>query len=529
MTVRNLTIAVLVVVIAVYHGTGLHFIYWPDSYGYLSQALSMTGSDAYQRADGRSVGYPAFLALPTQLPATALIVTFLQTALVVTAYVLIYRQFNRAAPALAPGQKALRTTFVVWFPVALALSSSYSALQTFILSMLPEILFAVLVLAAVVAVSRFVHREAVGPDEWWRAAATAAIATAPVLVKPHWLFAAPALVLIVAVKLATGVMPAGKVSPVRRFGLVAAALAVSFAAFFAASWPERHLSATVNAETTLFGPRTLFCNHAHMIADARIRHASFRLHADPAIDTAVSDAISVIRARDDQPWKYLGTNGDLCLTDMGLSTLLNQKFPSIDDQRRFLAGAYLGAFRAAPLRFAAQILRQISLGFEIAFLRFSKHSPFDQEGFERSVAKFKLSPSFLAGTTQNGEVGPLGGKDKLKSSVIGWAVLIVLSVTFIPLDILYVALVALSVAAAPLRWKTWGPERRRTYLAYIGVPLAAIFAHHLLIAVAHTFDIWRYAFGMFFVNLLLIATASLFWLEEYRPNPSRTRAGVPSP
>ena len=41
-----------------------------------------------------------------------------------------------------------------------------------------------------------------------------------------------------------------------------------------------------------------------------------------------------------------------------------------------------------------------------------------------------------------------------------------------------------------------------------------ILAHHALVGLSHTFDIRRYAFNLFFVNLAFVASASLFWLDE---------------
>jgi hypothetical protein len=510
MPLRIASLIALLLVIGVYHATGLHFVYWPDSGAYIEQALSLIGPGPYVRPVDRGIGYPLLLTVALAFPASALALIAIQAGLVVLVYVLLYTHLRSAAAALTPRHDHLRSTFQAMLPLGLVLTAAYSALHVFILSALPEILFATLAGLAIIAVGRFVAREDGSPGALVRAAVTSAIATLPILVKPHWMIAAPLLAAVVAITM---------VSTVRRGHALrlALAIAVPFAAWGTVSWPERHLSATVNPEAALFGPRTLFCNHMHMIQDALVRNPALKLHADPAIDVSVRQSMADIRARDTKPWRHLGFNGDLCMFDNGLRRQMQQVLPGVEAQRRFLMDAYATAVAAEPLRFARLFLTQMVAGLTVSFQKFSHHATFEASAWRDNVASLGYQPSFLYGTTTTGEAGPLGSKARMKQTVAGRAVEAALAGVFTALLVAYLGLVALTVVAGPLRFSRWSAPRRRAFLAYVAVPLVAVLGHHALVAITHSFDIWRYAFNVYFVTIGFIGAASLFWFCEFVP------------
>jgi hypothetical protein len=514
---RITTIAVVVLIAWIYHGGGIHFLVWPDSLGYLDQALSIASPQGYQRAAGRSVGYPLFLLAPLSVKSSALAIFALQTLLVLVAYRLLYLHVVSATTTLAPTQHTPRNALIALLPLLLAITASYSALQVFMLSLLPEILFVTLAFGAVLAVSRFAVGEPGQPHIWLRAAGAAAAATLPILVKPHWMFAAPVLVLIVAAKLAalTWRSHASRLGSTARLG---AALVLPLTIYGAVGLPERYLSANFNPEAALFGPRVLFCNHVHMIRDAWSRAPQLTAHSDPAIDTAIKEGVGELLARDANPWKVLGVNGDLCFYDPHFQGLVGRLLPAVDAQRAFYLNAYTAAVWADPVRFALSFLRQMVLGLEIPFHRFAFHVSFPNAP--------SAEPSFLWGTTQAGDAGPLASKATMKTTLPGLAVLALLAIIFNALLVIYLALFALSVLLAPWLWCTWPAGRQRAFLAYVSVPIAAILSHNALVAVAHSFDIWRYAFNLFFVNLGFMTTAALFWLEEVGSRRRGARAAA---
>lgn len=499
------SIALLLVILGIYHSHGVHFVFWADSSTYLGQAMSIAGSNGYDRGGGRSVGYPLMLAPFIDFPAAALVIVGVQALIVLAGYVLLYRHMRAGAKAVAPNATHARAMFVAMLPIALVATTSYSSLQVFTLSLLPEVLFLTLAMLAVAVVARFVLREPGEPGMLWQAALAAAVASLPALVKPHWMLAAPALVAIVAARAAVAMARSSSSLRVRATR-AAVSIVLAFGVLAAVTWPERYLSATHNVEASLFGPRTLFCNHMHMIDDALTRRPGMTLHADPAVDGAIRQAMTDLRARDSNPWKLLGFNGDLCNFDEGFRKLLGRLIPSVEEQRQFFVGSYMKAAEAEPIRFAGKITYQILAGLYRSFEKFDFHvSTGEQHG---------LSPRFTAGTTAEGEAGPLGSRTRMKSTAGGLVVRVVLGTFFYLLLAAYLALIVLSCIAAPYFWRSWPPQRQRAFVAFLGVPIAAVLSHHALVAITHSFDIWRYAFGVFLVNIGFIGMAALFWLDE---------------
>lgn len=512
MIARILPIGLLLVILALYHSGGLQFLYWADSHGYLSQGISIIREGGYERSGGRSLGYPLFLTLPLSLPASALALVALQAGSCVAAYGVIYRTLARGADRLAPRSRAVARAFVRWLPLWLTATAAYSALHVFALSLLPEILFATLALFGVAAVGRFMLVEALDARTYIWAALASALAVAPMTVKPHWLLAGPALVLLVAIKLLLLSWPRPWFGAI---GRSAAAILVPLAAASAILAPDR-LLAERDPEAALFGPRALFCMHAHMIDDAFARDRSLRFDPDPSRDTGLREAIHDLRSRDKAPWKVLGINGDHCFYDAPFQDRLKTLLPSGERQRAFFANAYLEAVKAAPARFAALLLRQIALGVEVSFQRFAMNQGLDPAIYEGSSKAARLDPSFLRGVELGGEAGPFNSRLTMKSTVAGWAVQGALAAFFFSLGAVYAILILVSAIVPVCAWRGWDGRRRRVFVAYIGVPLVATLAHHTLVGIAHTFDIWRYGFNVFFVNIAFTAAAALFWLDEAR-------------
>lgn len=512
---RMASLFFLIAIFMIYYGSGVHFVYSADSIGYLKQAASLGSEAGFDRSAARSFGYPLFISPLLYFPAPALAIFIAQAALAIAAYVALHRQLSAALPATAPNLSSRLRAPGEAITLALIVTANYSALHVFAAWLLPEILFAVLGFLAVFAVSAFVRCAEYGGRLWLRAAATAAIATLPACVKPHWLFAAPAIVAIVSLRLAVASSSSGL-----RISRIALAAILPFACLSLVLLPERHLSATVDPQSSLFGPRTLFCNHLHMVDDAIAKPDRIVLHEVSSVHHILRKAIADLRESDERPWKHLGFNGDICTHNPNFAQLVADHHPSIGEQRSFYIGRYVDAVKVNPFPFIGKWVRQISLGFERSFQKFAYHlaSPHSDE----------LNPTFLTGTTRSGEAGPFGSKATMKQTVAGWTVLATLATTFTILTTLLIALTLATIVVTPFRVGRWTDARRKAFFAFVAIPLIAIFAHHALIAVVHTFDIWRYAFGMFFVNLAFIGAAGLFWYEEWSVFRQRVRAEVPT-
>lgn len=501
--IRLSPLLVVPVVIALYHAGGLHFLFWADSHGYLVQAESLFGADTYQRPSARNVGYPLFLSGVLSLSHTALALILAQVLLVVLAYTLLYRHICRAMSDLSPNEAAAGMRLRAWMTWVLVATTSYSALHVFMLSLLPEILFAVLALLAVVAVSWLLLRPP-GETVWWPATLAACAATLPALVKPHWLLAALVLVAVVAAQLALSQL---RSQPRQSTLIVRAALAglVPFAVLAAVLAPDRYL-ASMAPKAELFGPRTLFCNHLHFIEDALEGKRSWQLVADPNREARLKAAARKVLATQGKPWRYLGFNGDHCMYNQDFLDTVAAELPDQTAERAFYMAGFKAAVLGDPIRFGGKVLRQIVLGIEQSFAKSSFHLA--------SPAEPSNAAAFLVGTSRDGEAGPLRSKARMKQTPLGLLVMALLALVFAVLTVVFAGLLLLSLLAAPLRFRDWTSERQRHFAAYVGVPLLAVVAHHMLIGIAHSFDIWRYAFGVFFVSIGFVLTAGLFWRGE---------------
>ena len=502
--VRLAPIFLIVLILAAYHSGGLHFLFWADSLGYVAQADSLFSSGAYQRPSARSVGYPLFVAGAFALSRSALSIIVAQIVLVVLAFALLAGLVRTAIMDVAPvsQDRADRVEGLLLF--LLAASTSYSALHVFTLSVLPEVLHAVLALVAVMSVGWFVQR-APGTPQWWPASIAAIASALPAVVKPHWLFAAAALVVIVAAKVAWTEFACRSRHYATSILRALLGTALPIAVFAATLAPDRYLAA-IDPKTELFGPRTLFCNHLHMIERVSNGKATWGLHPDADLDAQLTAAARKLLAAQPKPWTHIGFNGDHCMFSPGHQRVVGNLLPDPAAQRAYYMAGFKAAVLGDPIGFVWKILRQVVLGLERSFAKFSFHiaSPIDPAGAKAS----------LTGTIQNGEAGPLGSKVAMKDTRAGRIFEAVLAVLFTALTVVFMGLTMLSVIIGPLRFWYLDPERKRQFMAYVAVPVIAILAHHTLIATAHTFDIWRYAFGTFFISLGFMITAGLFWWSQ---------------
>ena len=240
------------------------------------------------------------------------------------------------------------------------------------------------------------------------------------------------------------------------------------------------------------------------------------LEADPAFERAFRGRLAALVAERGGGWRLLGFNGDLCVYDGELSALLAARFPVPAEQGRFLLGSLARAALADPLPYAGKVLNQLAHGFLTAFGRFAVYGRTGTEGYEAAAQTYRLSPAFLAGVSLVTEHGPLGTKARLDTTLAGRATQALLAVIFHATTALLVGLAVASVLIPLLRWRHWPETTRATFLAFVALPLGALLAHHLLIALVHTFDVWRYGFNVFFVNLLFMGAAALFWLDQWR-------------
>lgn len=507
---------VLMAQLAIYYADGPAFLLWSDSVGYLEQALSILKSDNYVRAAGRSVGYPLVLAGVLAIEFKAAAIFAAQALIVVAAYAIMFGFLSSVAPRLRLGQGPGGSHFKWQLALFMSATTLYGALHILIASLLPEIVFAFLALLGVLSVSLVVLSQPGHRRLWPLALAAAILACLPLLVKPHWLFAAPLLIAIIAVRVA---IAAKRSRPgISGYGAAVLASAMIFAIGWAVTAPDRYLARTAAGPgDQLFGAKTVFCNHLHLTLAALARNPRLRLHRDGAPARQLRAHMEEMRARHKSGWRRLGFNGDLCTYDPKFDSLTARLFPAPADRSSFFLATTARAALSDPLPFAHKVLLQLWYGLVTPFEKFTPHyrlSLFD--GAHRAVAKrLRVGGDFFSGLRLTGEAGPFASKQFMKKTLAGRLGQGAIAAFFTLAGVIYAVMVVISLIAPVWRWRRWTPERQRTFAALLGVPIAAIAAHHLLVALSHSFDIWRYGFNLFFVNVAFLVCSWLFWRNEW--------------
>ena len=281
--------------------------------------------------------------------------------------------------------------------------------------------------------------------------------------------------------------------------------------------PDRLLVSREGARASaLFGPRTAFCNHAHLIHRTLQRRPGLALDGDPAFEADLGRHLARMVASHSTGWRLLGFNGDLCSYDRDFLALLDRRFPEPEAQRRFLLGGVMRAALTDPMLYVGKVLTQMAHGFLTAFGRFAIHTRLGPEGYRAAEDSYRLPASFMAGVRLAPEVGPLGAKATLDGTLGGRVVHGLLAVLFYAATAALAGLAVTSIVLPALRWRAWRPEVRANFWAFVALPFAALLGHHALIALVHSFDVWRYGFNMFYVNLFFIGAATMFWFADWQ-------------
>ena len=512
---RIVAATAIMLTVIVYYGHGLAIQVWPDSLSYLVQANGIAGLAPFQRPGDRTVGYPAFIALALQTPRPALAIVIAQALIAVASLVAVYRALTRVVLPRCRVRPEHVQAWKSWLLATTSLAALYSGLHVHITGVLTEILFAGLALAAVLAAVWLLRPDRRNRRPWIEAPAAAAVGALPLLVKPHWLLAAAGLAVLAGVWLwRVAAARTASASMWRSAVLLGLALGLTLGAATLATLPDRIVAERYSPrEHALFGPRSAFCNHAHLIAATLERRPTLTLQQDPGFETRLRALLRSLVARHTRGWRLLGFDGDLCTYSAELKSLLDQRFADYHEQGRFLLGSVVRAALADPLPYARKIAFQLLMGFTTAFDRYGIRTRTGIDPALRDVDPNYPKAAFFAGLRDVDEVGPLGNVT-MKKTLAGHLVQVLLAATFVPAAVAFVASVLAALVLPSRRWRDWSAGDRRAFAVFLAVPLGVLFAHHLLIALVHSFDVWRYAFNMYFVNLYFLGASALFWLGD---------------
>ena len=495
-----------------YYRHGLSAQFWPDSFGYLAQAQGIAGLAPYARPADRSAGYPALLALALLTPRPALVLVLMQMLIAIGSLAAVYRLSTRVILPRCGIDFTGRRVCASGLLAATALAGLYSGLHVHIAAVLTEILFAAAALLAVLAAVWLIRPDRAERRPWLEAPAVAALGALPLLVKPHWLFAAVGLAVLPGVWLWRVTAPHAAPAWRRLLHLVLA-VGLSTGAAYLTVLPDRLLAQRYSArDHALFGPRAAFCNHAHLIMATLARRPGLMLQDDPSFDQRLRERVGMLVASHASGWKLLGYNGDVCSYSSELSRLLEEHFSDFRDEGRFLIGSLARVAIADPLPYARKVVVQVAFGFLTAFDRFAIHARTGIDPSRKGSAFGYPPPAFFAGVRDAEEVGPLGSRDAMKTTVPGYIAQGLLAAIFFSAG-MALLLAVLAALTLPWRaWRSWTVAERQMFAVFVALPLGVLAAHHLLVALVHSFDVWRYGFNMFFVNLLFMGSSALFWL-----------------
>ncbi|MDX2159473.1 MAG: hypothetical protein SFW09_23450 [Hyphomicrobiaceae bacterium] len=514
---KSLALLTLVLMLAVYYGRGLSFQMWSDSSNYLVQAQGLAGLAPHARPDDHAFGYPVLVAMALLTPRPALTLVLLQAAIAIAAFAGCYKALVALVlphVGLPPERLGAARACVL---AGLAAATLYSPVHVLVAALLSDVLLAALALAAVVAIVWLVLPGRRTYMPWLEAVSAAAIAAVPALVEPEWYLPAAALAGAAGFWLAHRLArePAGATSR-RGLLLVAPALLLPLAAAWLVTLPDRMASERSDEPANAFlAARMTFCNHAHLVHATLERHPDITLQDDPVFERALKKKLAALVARHGGDWPLLGFNGDNCTYDPTVISLLARRFPEPEEQRRFLLASLSRAALADPLPFGGKVAAQIGYGFGTAFSRFAMHGRPGHWVYRVAEGAVGLPDSFHAGIGVAAEVGPLGTRHLLDTTPSGRLVLPVLTVLFHGAAGLLALLAIVSTLVPPLRWRTWDSTTRQRFAAFVAAPLAVLTAHHAGIALQSTFDVWRHGFDVYFVNLLFMGSAMLFWLGDW--------------
>jgi glycosyltransferase involved in cell wall biosynthesis len=455
------TIALIVVATALWLSQAPHvLILWPDSYGYLAPSLSALSGGDFTHVHGRGFVYPlvvygsllAFDNLSGLIYVQA--ACYFATLVLLITLLWVFRTGSIVAGALS-------------FLLAVVYLG-YAPLTDLIQAVMAEVFWSFLAVLSTAALI-LAQRVKSGATFVVLMAVSLYASSANFLVKPQWLFAAAFLTFVWLIVLFTAELRAKWTMLLAMAALVTSTLVV----------PEICLAAKYDARSSsLFAPKTLFCNHADIIVRASADDPGFWAGqpAEFAQDTMTKLQATV--ALGPRGWPLLGFDGDVCMYgENNPDALVRRQFSDdLPSMRAFYLSTFLRAVAAEPLAYGRKIGWQmwsvLQQPFQDADLQIEAS---DNHMHERSLHPelARIYPP-LQGTVQGfmARYLPYRISVRIRQAIESHLWLPVLGIIF--------------AFALVMRRNSWNP------LFAIAVLTGAWFAESLTAAASHSFDAARY-------------------------------------
>jgi hypothetical protein len=333
-----------------------------DSGGYVHIGLILNqGADLDVRSD-RTFGYPLFLALVLRLSASFVHVPTAQMLFVAGAALLAAIAISVAAPAESRNSVAMALLQAGLSVLAVVGLLSYQPLTNAAHELIPEALYTFLATAALLLTSLVLLQRYPPPILVGLYFVGTLVSTYAYYVKPHW----GAAMLFTWTAMTFGLIAA--TWKMRRGSIILPGIALAGSIVLPLCFAVLQNSLDERSPyARTFGPLTLLCNHANLIA--------------PIIDTVVVPPDSAARIRGvlektaaggPKGWNVLGLNGDYCIYETPITEYLGDIKGGREAMRRFMLRAFYAGVLNDPGAYAAKVIRQIRYALQNPFPNISQ-------------------------------------------------------------------------------------------------------------------------------------------------------------
>jgi hypothetical protein len=442
--------AALVVAIVVSFRPAVPVI-WGDTPSFVEAALGTLEAGRPTVAGGRDPGYPAFLA-----------VTFAFGGDLGTAVRL--QQAAWAVLMLALAATAHAATRNAGGLVPIILVATYPGLLLFRNVLTAELLFAVFLN---LAVSGLLVATCVGKTaRCWAVAASVLCAALAACFRSQGVLVPIAAVLVGA--------SLARPDTSARLAVIAVSVAAALAVLAAGS---RFGASDSDQASTVFVPKTLFCNHLNIALSSDAARREIVSAAGDRADATVARLTADFAAEPGR-WPVLGFFGDACLFDAELDRDLAGDTGNAIGAAAAYRRIFLAAVRDRPLAYAGKFMRQMAYGASVAW------------------PPYGLDPAIPVSTDDVPHVSDIMTRHDRAAQLIdlqGGPVRIGLLSDLPGISAyLYRALSAAFVIAA-IFWTVTAVRRRRPgFVTRAGIVIVMWAAAIATAAGAHTLDVWRY-------------------------------------
>jgi len=426
-------------------------VIWGDTPSFVESALRTLEAGQPTAAGGRDPGYPAFLAVTFAFGGDLGTVVRLQQA----AWVVLMLALAATAQAATRNAGGL---------VPIILVAMYPGLLLFRNVLTADLLFAVFLN---LATAGLLVATCVG-----KAAQCYAVAASVVCAALAACFRSQGILVPIAVVLVGASLVRPDTSA--RVAAIAVSVAVALALIAAGS---RFGASDSDRASTVFVPKTLFCNHLDIVLASGAARREISSAAGGRAEATMARLAADFAAEPGR-WPVLGFFGDACLFDTELDRDVTDDTGNAVGAAETYWRIFLAAVRDRPLAYAGKFVRQMAYGASVAW------PPYGLEpAIPVSTDDVPLVSDIMTRHGRAVEPSDLHGEPVwigLLSDLPGISALLfrALSAAFV------IAIIFWTVAAAR--------RRRSGFVTRAGIVIAMWAASIVTAAAAHTLDISRY-------------------------------------